>query len=392
MLSHCTLHSDVLLDHTWFESSTNVQMFCISLKTDSCAVALTEVPPTNCYQVSLLNSRQRFKIWALWKRQYTCPALCFRKSQFIQSHSISLCIKLKALTSQVGLQIQDDGSNKTHPVILSQVTPGNPNNNSAKDREQISLNQSYPSLSLQAGAWRPFWGWWDAALGKARWSWWGKFQPGLTQICLKKPNSLLTLMILSQLSTCLWPATGALQGRTGCWGVWLFPRAEIFFLQPCLLSPASIQAEKEGTPAQVGLLPHICDFSFPGSALESTTWAKGIRANVFKLRIHSETWTSQSLPGTAGQTDVPQQNSKFTYSSSIISLLQHLVKRGAVPDSALEARRMKCNYIACNETNNLDILTDTDCFSATHLGIINKGFHIHMFTLLQQSKNYHANN
>lgn len=68
----------------------------------------------------------------------------------------------------MGLLIQDGGSNKTHPVILSQVTPGNPNNNSAKDREQISLNHFYPNLNPQAGAWGPFWGWWAAALGLVR--------------------------------------------------------------------------------------------------------------------------------------------------------------------------------------------------------------------------------
>lgn len=51
-----------------------------------------------------------------------------------------------------GKQSQDDNSNNTHPVILSQVSPGNPNYKSAKDREQIYLNPFHLNLNLQAGA------------------------------------------------------------------------------------------------------------------------------------------------------------------------------------------------------------------------------------------------
>lgn len=189
---------------------------------------------------------------------HICPALCFRKSQFILSHSISLCIKLKALTSQVGLQIQDNGSNKTHPVILSQVTPGNPNNNSAKDREQVSLNQFYPSLSLQAGAWRPFWGWWDAALGKGQVklvrqipAWPHPDLPEKTQ----QPSDLDDPVLIKHLFVA--SNRGLTRQDRLLRGVAL-PRAEIFFLQPCLLSPCFHSGRKGRHTCPGGIAaPHL---------------------------------------------------------------------------------------------------------------------------------------
>lgn len=106
-------------------------------------------------------------------------------------------------------------SNKTHPVILSQVSPGNPNNNPAKDREQISLSQFYPNLNLQAGAYRPFWGWWALGgrpgdAGEAHSSLVPPEGWNHSPRSVKKPNNLLTLMVLSQLNTCLWPAAQTL--------------------------------------------------------------------------------------------------------------------------------------------------------------------------------------
>lgn len=65
----------------------------------------------------------------------------------------------------------------------------------------------------------------------------------ITRICLeKKPNSLLTLMILSLLSIWFWPATEAFTRQDRLLvtsGVWFFSREVIFFCSPgpCLHSP-----------------------------------------------------------------------------------------------------------------------------------------------------------
>jgi len=55
-------HSNTLLNHTSSELTTKFHLIQISPKKESCVTALAELPPTNCYQVSMLNSKQRFSI------------------------------------------------------------------------------------------------------------------------------------------------------------------------------------------------------------------------------------------------------------------------------------------------------------------------------------------
>lgn len=145
ILSHYTFHGNVSLGHTSFESTTKLQMVHISLKIDSCAIAIAEVPPTS-YQPSLLNSKHRFKIWALWKRQSMFVLLkCFRKSLIMILSHFSV-FKSSSTDLTGGAPNPGWWQQQNPPSDPHQASPGNPNNNPAKDREQTSLNQLYPKL------------------------------------------------------------------------------------------------------------------------------------------------------------------------------------------------------------------------------------------------------
>lgn len=95
------------------------------------------------------------------------------------------------------------------------------------------------------------------------------------------------------------------------------------------------------------------------------------------LKSNVRIWANMS------QTSLKVHLLKLNYNSIVAST------ESVVRYSAVEIRGIKCNYTACNETNNFDILTDTkDHISATHLGItIKERFsYRHIYSLTETPK------